>query len=282
MNISMNKSVLRRAAQQMAEQLAAALPEEERTASADGFEAQAAQMLHQEEYRRKGRWGWRRGIAAVLTAVLALGTILAVSPQAQAAVSRWFRKITTAVTAYCFPPAESAGVWTGKAPAQMPGGYVLDQDFTDSSGVRQLRYTADSGDMLLEVIAFDGKRKLSIELRSYLTDGYSDALTGQRPLGEEGVPSDYTVIETEVCGHDAQFYMLGVSEDGERYGPGGAFAIRCYRGDECIHHVALAAHSGLLVWVDEDVGQVFFLFGSVDQELACRMAESMYGERSNS
>ena len=47
MNISMNKSVLRRAAQQMAEQLAAALPEEERTASADGFEAQAAQMLHQ-------------------------------------------------------------------------------------------------------------------------------------------------------------------------------------------------------------------------------------------
>ena len=282
MNISMNKSVLRRAAQQMAEQLAAALPEEERTASADGLEAQAAQLLHQKEYRRKGRWGWRRGIAAVLAAVLALGTILAVSPQAQAAVSRWFRKITTAVTAYCFPPAESAGVWTSKAPAQMPGGYVLDQDFTDSSGVRQLRYTSDSGDMLLEVIAFDGKRKLSIELRSYLTDGYSDALTGQRPLGEEGVPRDYTVIETEVCGHDAQFYMLGVSEDGERYGPGGAFAIRCYQGDECIHHVALAAHSGLLVWVDEDVGQVFFLFGSVDQELACRMAESMYGERSNS
>ena len=64
MNISMNKSVLRRAAQQMAEQLAAALPEEERTASADGFEAQAAQLLHQEEYRRKGRWVlrpyWRR------------------------------------------------------------------------------------------------------------------------------------------------------------------------------------------------------------------------------
>ena len=73
MNISMNKSVLRRAAQQMAEQLAAALPEEERTASADGFEAQAAQLLHQEEYRRKGRWGWRRGIAAVLAAVLPLG-----------------------------------------------------------------------------------------------------------------------------------------------------------------------------------------------------------------
>ena len=140
MNISMNKSVLRRAAQQMAEQLAAALPEEERTASADGFEAQAAQLLHQEEYRRKGRWGWRRGIAAVLAAMLALGTILAVSPQAQAAVSRWFRKITTAVTAYCFPLAESAGVWTSKAPAQMPGGYVLDQPGYDFSVVYEYIY----------------------------------------------------------------------------------------------------------------------------------------------
>jgi len=267
--------LLRQAAQQMACQMAAALPEAEESPSS-GFEREMAEVMARVRRRRGARTVWRHAAAAAVTVLLSFGVVLAASPEARAAVGQWVRKATTAVTAYWFPPSRSAGTWTGGGPAWLPEGCAAAQDMTEENGVRVIRYTSLRGDILLESIPLSGEGEVSFEIRSYQTDGISDSVTGERPQGEPGDPEGYAVTEVQVCGRQAQFYAFRDPPGGSRYG-GSAFAVRFYLDGAYTHHVALAAHSRLLVWVDEDAGQIFLLLGRIGQDDALRMAESMYG-----
>jgi len=224
-----------------------------------------------------GRAGWR-DIAIIV--VLTFGAVLAVSPAARAAVSRWLRQMTTAVTAYRFPAEQSAGTWTGNGPTWLPEGYVMDSDFTGGDGVRTVRYTSQQGDVLLAAVGFRSDRTVSMEVRSHRTAGLSDILTGQRPQGEPGEPEGYDITEVQVQGRDAQLYRFHHLPD-ER--AASVYSVLFYLdgGWAPFYQVAIPEQGRLLVWVDEDAGQVFLLFGTPGQEALCRMAESMYEERSN-
>lgn len=185
MSITITDTALRQAARKLACQLAAALPEEDTVFSA-GFGGRMAPLLRRQKRRRTVRLVRQRTAAALLAVVLTFGAVLAVSPAARAAVSRWLRQMTTAVTAYRFPAEQSAGTWTGNGPTWLPEGYVMDSDFTGGDGVRTVRYTSQQGDVLLAAVGFRSDRIVSMEVRSHRTAGLSDILTGQRPQGEPG------------------------------------------------------------------------------------------------
>ena len=188
--------------------------------------------------------------------------------------------MTTAVTAYRFPAEQSAGTWTGNGPTWLPEGYVMDSDFTGGDGVRTVRYTSQQGDVLLAAVGFRSDRIVSMEVRSHRTAGLSDILTGQRPQGEPGEPEGYDITEVQVQGRDAQLYRFRHLPD-ER--AASVYSVLFYLdgGWAPFYQVAIPEQGRLLVWVDEDAGQVFLLFGTPGQEALCRMAESMYEERSN-
>lgn len=119
-----------------------------------------------------------------------------------------------------------------------------------------------------------------MEVRSHRTAGLSDILTGQRPQGEPGEPEGYDITEVQVQGRDAQLYRFRHLPD-ER--AASVYSVLFYLdgGWAPFYQVAIPEQGRLLVWVDEDAGQVFLLFGTPGQEALCRMAESMYEERSN-
>ena len=106
MNISLSDDLLRVAARQMAASLAAALPEEGEPPSA-ALAERMAPLLHRMRRRRTSRIVWQRVAAAMLTAVLALGVVLAASPVARAAVGRWFLRMTDLATVYHISPVDS-------------------------------------------------------------------------------------------------------------------------------------------------------------------------------
>ena len=87
-----------------------------------------------------------------MTALLTFGAVLAASPTARAAVSRWFLRVTSVTTIYDITPSAeepTPGDYTPAAPA----GYTLTGDFTGgyndekSSGVREIRWASAQGDI---------------------------------------------------------------------------------------------------------------------------------------
>ena len=216
MNAMLRDAALLPAAQRLARQLAAALPEEETGFSA-GLETRLAPLLRREKRRRTARLVWQRTAAALLAVALAFGAALAVSPATRAAVSRWLRQITTVVTIYRFPADVSAGAWTGEGPTWLPDGYVMEMDFTDADGVRTVRYTSPQGDVLLTAVGFRSDRTVSMELRSQQTAGLSDILTGQRPQGAPGDMEGCDVTEVQVRGRDARLYRFRHLDGDTRY-----------------------------------------------------------------
>ena len=281
MNTTISDTALRQAAQRLAYQLSAALPAEDIGFSAD-FEARMGPLLRRERRRRTARLVWQRTAAALLAVVLAFGAALAVSPAARAAVGRWLRQMTTAVTAYRFPASQSAGAWTGNGPTWLPEGYVMASDFTEDGGVRTVRYTSPQGDAMLAAVGFRSERAVSMEVRSHRTAGLSDILTGQRPQGEPGDPEGCDITEVQVRGRDAQFYQFRHLPDKTR--SVSVYSVLFYLGGDTapFYEVSIPEQGRLLVWVDEDAGQVFLLFGTPGEKDLCRMAESMYEERSES
>lgn len=281
MNTTFSDAALRQAAQRLAYQLSAALPAEDADFSA-GFDVRLAPLLRREKRRRTARLVWRRTAAAILAVVLAFGAALAVSPAARAAVGKWLRQMTTAVTAYQFPASQSAGTWTGNGPTWLPEGYAMTSDLTGDDGVRSVRYTSPQGDVMLAAVGFRSDRTVSMEVRSHQTAGLSDILTGQRPQGEPGEPEGCDITEVQVRGRDAQFYQFRHLPDRTR--PVSVYSVLFYLGGDTapFYEVSIPEQGRLLVWVDEDAGQVFLLFGTPGQKELCRMAESMYEERSNS
>lgn len=280
MNTTFSDTALHQAAQRLAYQLSAALPAEDAVFSA-GFDVRLAPLLRREKRRRTARLVWQRTAAAMLAVVLAFGTALAVSPAARAAVGKWLHQMTTAVTAYQFPASQSAGTWTGSGPTWLPEGYALTSDLT-GDGVRTVRYTSPRGDVMLTAVGFRSERVVSMEVRSHRTAGLSDILTGQRPQGEPGDPEGCDITEVQVRGRDAQFYQFRRLPDETR--SASVYSVLFYLGGDTapFYEASIPEQGRLLVWVDEDAGQVFLLFGTPGQKELCRMAESMYEERSNS
>ena len=281
MSILLNDEALCCGARRLAVQLAAALPAPE-----DGFSpAFQADMtaLTRCVTRRQAvrRWG-RRAAAAALTALLTFGAVLAASPTARAAVSRWFVQITELVTAYRITPADAGDTVQDYTPTA-PLGYVLSGDFTGrENGIRVMRWTSSQGDLLFEAVPMTGDEPISVELRSSSTGGLSSTETGQRPMGEEGMPEGYDAAPVTVHGISAQLYRFapaGQSASPARRG----YGLWFYRGEDMapFHYVAVPAGASALVWVDERANCLFLLIGGQSRQELVSVAESIYeSERS--
>ena len=281
MSILLNDEALCCGARRLAVQLAAALPAPE-----DGFSpAFQADMtaLTRCVTRRQAvrRWG-RRAAAAALTALLTFGAVLAASPVARAAVSRWFVQITELVTAYRITPADTGDTVQDYTPTA-PLGYVLSGDFTGrKNGIRVMRWTSSHGDLLFEAVPMTGSAQIRAELRDGSTGGIYNTETGQRPMGEEGMPEGYDAAPVTVHGISAQLYRFAPA--GQSASPAHrGYGLWFYRGEDMapFHYVAVPAGASALVWVDEQANCFFLLTGGETQSELLSMAESVYrSERS--
>ena len=272
---------LRQGAQRMAALLASELPETGAPPSPE-FTRRMEPVVQQGARRQSRRRMWQRTAAALVTVCLSCGVILAASPVARAAVSRWFVQITELVTAYRITPADAGGTVQDYTPTA-PLGYVLSGDFTGrENGIRVMRWTSSQGDLLFEAVPMTGDEPISVELRSSSTGGLSSTETGQRPMGEEGMPEGYDAAPVTVHGISAQLYRFapaGQSASPARRG----YGLWFYRGEDMapFHYVAVPAGASALVWVDEQANCFFLLTGGETQSELLSMAESVYrSERS--
>lgn len=281
MSILLNDEALCCGARRLAVQLAAALPAPE-----DGFSpAFQADMtaLTCCVTRRQAvrRWG-RRAAAAALTALLTFGAVLAASPTARAAVSRWFVQITELVTAYRITPTDAGDTVQDYTPTA-PLGYVLSGDFTGrENGIRVMRWTSSQGDLLFEAVPMTGDEPISVELRSSSTGGLSSTETGQRPTGGAGEPEDYETENVTVHGLSARLYRILPAEGTSPQVQHGC-GLWFYRGSDPVHfhQVSIPEGAAALVWVDEQANCFFLLTGGETQSELLSMAESAYrSERS--
>ena len=136
--------------------------------------------------------------------------------------------------------------------------------------------------VLLAAVGFRSDQDISMEVRSHRTAGLSDIRTGQRPQGEPGDPAGCDIREVQVRGRDARLYQFRHLSDETR--SVSVYSVLFYLGGDTapFYEVSIPEQGRLLVWVDEDAGQVFLLFGTPGQKELCRMAESMYEEGSRS
>ena len=227
------------------------------------------------------RWG-RRAAAAALTALLTFGAVLAASPVARAAVSRWFVQITELVTAYRITPADAGDTVQDYTPTA-PLGYVLSGDFTGrENGIRVMRWTSSHGDLLFEAVPMTGDEPISVELRSSSTGGLSSTETGQRPTGGAGEPEDYETENVTVHGLSARLYRMLPAEGASPQVQHGC-GLWFYRGSDPVHfhQVSIPEGAAALVWVDEQANCFFLLIGGQSRQELVSTAESMYeSERS--
>ena len=204
--------VLRQGAQRMAALLASELPETVAPPSPE-FTRRMEPVVQQGARWQSRRRMWQRTAAALVTVCLSCGVILAASPVARAAVSRWFVQITELVTAYRITPADAGDTVQDYTPTA-PLGYVLSGDFTGrENGIRVMRWTSSQGDLLFEAVPMTGDEPISVELRSNSTGGLSSTETGQRPTGGAGEPEDYETENVTVHGLSAQLYRILPAED---------------------------------------------------------------------
>ena len=281
MNISLSDDLLRVAARQMAASLAAALPEEGEPPSA-ALAERMAPLLHRMRRRRTSRIVWQRVAAAMLTAVLALGVVLAASPVARAAVGRWFLRMTELATVYHISPVDSQSAPEDYAPTA-PAGYVLNGDYTGAGdGIRVMHWTSPNGDLLFQSLPLLGGTPISVELRGNDTGGLYYTETGQRPMGGPGTPQGYEMEDVTVHGLSAQLYHIAPAETAARNTLHG-FGLWFYRGEDPVHfhHVSVPEGGAALLWVDERANCLFLLMGGMPQDELLSTAESVYtSERS--
>ena len=213
---------------------------------------------------------------------LTFGAVLAASPVARAAVSRWFVQITELVTAYRITPADAGGTVQDYTPTA-PLGYVLSGDFTGrENGIRVMRWTSSQGDLLFEAVPMTGDEPISVELRSNSTGGLSSTETGQRPTGGAGEPEDYETENVTVHGLSARLYRILPAKGASPQVQHGC-GLWFYRGSDPVHfhQVSIPEGAAALVWVDEQANCFFLLIGGQSRQELVSTAESMYeSERS--
>lgn len=281
MSILLNDEALCCGARRLAALLASELPETGAPPSPE-FTRRMEPVVQQGARRQSRRRMWQRTAAALVTVCLSCGVILAASPVARAAVSRWFVQITELVTAYRITPADAGDTVQDYTPTA-PLGYVLSGDFTGrENGIRVMRWTSAQGDILFEAVPLTGSAQIRAELRDGSTGGIYNTETGQRPMGEEGMPEGYDAAPVTVHGISAQLYRFapaGQSASPARRG----YGLWFYRGEDMapFHYVAVPAGASALVWVDEQANCFFLLTGGETQSELLSMAESVYrSERS--
>ena len=273
MTMERRETALRQAARQMVQGLAAALPAEETPTSPAlteelillGRRAARGQM-----WRRLGQ----RAAMIALTAALTFGAVLAVSPTARAAVSGWLRRTTTrdGVT-YRFSGQDAAGGLPEDMP-WLPEGYSPAQDLSAPDGVRVLRCTAPQGDLLFVTLRAAGAEPRTVTIRPWRTSGLQGPAA---PPQEEAPPEGCAVRELSVCGRSAQLYTF-LPQPHQHFD--GSFSLAFFIGQETcpFYHLAMAAGTSALVWVDEDAGLLRIVTGGgLTESDLLHMAESTYG-----
>ena len=129
MTLEWTEETLCRAARQMTQGLAAALPEE------DVPSPTPAERLRRVTRRARWRRLGQRAAMIALTAVLAFGAVLAVSPQARAAVGRWLFLLTENRALYqFFVEAEGSRAQPERLPRWLPEGYTLASGLVGADG----------------------------------------------------------------------------------------------------------------------------------------------------
>lgn len=268
MNTPLCDDTLRFAARRLSAQLALCLPPADALPPAleDDLSALSRRTARRASARRLGR----RVAAAALTALLTLGAVLATSPAARAAVSRWFLELTQLASVYRIAPSDAAPV--RRTPAHLPVGYTPAADLTGEDNIRVLRYTSPRGDLLLQGIPLTGGVSLTAELRGPDTAGLTYA-DGTRPTGSPGAPVDYDAEKTAVHGLPARYYTFPPDLPA-----GQTFTLLFYREGESVnfHAVSLSPGASALIWVDEDSNCMYLLTGGLSRQALLDTAESMY------
>lgn len=274
MTVSWNDAVLCAAGQTLARQLAAQLPEGDGVSVSPAFQGRMDALLRRTRRRQTARTVLHRTAAALLAVVLTLGAVLAASPTARAAVSSWLRRTTTrdGVT-YRFSGRDTAAALPEETP-WLPEGYSPAQDLSAPDGVRVLRCTAPQGDLLFVTLRAAGAEPRTVTIRPWRTSGLQWA---DPPQQEQAAPEGCTVRELSVCGRPAQLYAFQ-PQSHQHFD--GSFSLAFFIGQETypFYHLAMAAGTSALVWVDEDAGLLRIVTGGglTDSDLL-RMAESIYG-----
>lgn len=265
MTIYRTDAALRQAARQMVQGLAAALPAEETAPSpalTEKLILLGRRAARGQAWRRLGQ----RAAMIALTAVLAVGAVLAVSPQARAAVGNWLFLLTENRALYQFlVEAESSRVQPERMPRWLPKGYAAASDLTGADGVRTVLYTSQRGDLLFKRFPLPGEGR-TLEIRA---SGVTD-LTGQPA---DALPEDLTPEKTAVHGLTAHFFRF--PENTARYGQEG-YLLAFYEDGMPRYSMMLPELSTALVWIDEDAGSVFLLTGSLNKDVLVQIAGSIY------
>lgn len=260
MTLEWTEETLCRAARQMTQGLAAALPEEDVPSPAP------AERLRRVTRRARWRRLGQRAAMIALTAALAFGAVLAVSPQARAAVENWLFLLAENRALYeLLVKVETSLRPRDCTPQWLPEGYTKASDLANEEGVRSVRYTSRRGDLLLKCYPLPGEGR-TLEIRA---SGVTD-LTGQ-PV--DALPEGLSPEKTAIHGMIAHFYRF--PENTARYGQEG-YLLAFYEGGAPLYSVVLPELSTALVWIDEDSGAVFLLTGGLEEDILVRIAESMY------
>ena len=260
MTLEWTEETLCRAARQMAQGLAAALRSEDVPSPAP------AERLRRVTRRARWRRLGQRAAMIALTAVLAFGAVLAVSPQARAAVENWLFLLAENRALYeLLVKVETSLRPRDCTPQWLPEGYTKASDLANEEGVRSVLYTSRRGDLLLKCYPLPGEGR-TLEIRA---SGVTD-LTGQ-PV--DALPEGLSPEKTAIHGMIAHFYRF--PENTARYGQEG-YLLAFYEGGAPLYSVVLPERSTALVWIDEDTGAVFLLTGGLEEDILVRIAESMY------
>lgn len=262
------------AGQTLVRQLAQQLPQGDGVPISPAFQRKMAALLRRTRRRQTVRTACRRTAAALLTVALVLGAVLAVSPTARAAVSGWLRRTTTrdGVT-YRFSGQDAAGGLPEDMP-WLPEGYSPAQDLSAPDGVRVLRCTAPQGDLLFVTLRAAGAEPRTVTIRPWRTSGLQGPAA---PPQEEAPPEGCAVRELSVCGRSAQLYTF-LPQPHQHFD--GSFSLAFFIGQETcpFYHLAMAAGTSALVWVDEDAGLLRIVTGGgLTESDLLHMAESTYG-----
>lgn len=265
MTMERRETALRQAARQMVQGLAAALPAEETPTSP----ALTEELILLGRRAARGQVWQRLGQRAAmiaLTAVLTFGAVLAVSPQARAAVGNWLFLLTENRALYEFLVKTEISLRpVDYTPRQLPEGYTLASDLAGADGTRSVLYTSQRGDLLLKCFPLPGEGR-TLEIRA---SGVTD-LTGQPA---DALPEDLTPEKTAVHGLTAHFYRF--PENTARYGQAG-YLLAFYEDGTPRYSMTLPELSTALVWIDEDAGSVFLLTGSLNKDVLVQIADSIY------
>ncbi|OLA35601.1 MAG: hypothetical protein BHW35_08005 [Firmicutes bacterium CAG:176_63_11] len=247
MTIYRTDASLRQAARQMMQGLASALPAEEEAPSP----ALTEELILLGRRAARGQV-WRR--------------VLAVSPQARAAVKNWLFLLAENRALYEFlVKVETSLRPRDCTPQWLPEGYTKASDLANEGGVRSVLYTSRRGDLLLKCFLLPGEGR-TLEIRA---SGVTD-LTGQPT---DALPEELTPEKTAVHGLTAHFYRF--PENTARYGQAG-YLLAFYEDGMQQYSMTLPELSTALVWIDEDTGSVFLLTGNLNKDVLVQIADSIY------